>query len=140
MKNILFILLFLPLLSFAQTDILYDYKILRVTDGDTIVISADYLPKPLKPQLSLRIFGVDTPEKGFRAKCATESQRGTDATNYTKKVIAEAKSIKVVIKDWDKYGGRVLGDIIVDGKSLRNLLINNNYAREYYGDKKQSWC
>jgi endonuclease YncB( thermonuclease family) len=41
---------------------------------------------------------------------------------------------------WDKYGGRVLGDVIVDGKSLRNLLITQGPAREYYGDKKQSWC
>ena len=41
---------------------------------------------------------------------------------------------------WDKYGGRVLGDIILDGQSLRALLIQNGYAREYYGEAKQSWC
>ena len=40
---------------------------------------------------------------------------------------------------WDKFGGRVLGDLIVDGKSLRQLLLDNGYAREYYGDKKKSW-
>ena len=40
---------------------------------------------------------------------------------------------------WDKFGGRVLGDLIIDGKSLRQLLLDNGYAREYYGDKKQSW-
>ena len=36
--------------------------------------------------------------------------------------------------------GRVLGDIILDGQSLRALLIQNGYAREYYGEAKQSWC
>jgi endonuclease YncB( thermonuclease family) len=34
----------------------------------------------------------------------------------------------------------VLGDIILDGQSLRALLIQNGYAREYYGEAKQSWC
>jgi len=24
--------------------------------------------------------------------------------------------------------------------SLRDLLIKNSFAREYYGDAKQSWC
>jgi len=33
----------------------------------------------------------------------------------------------------------VLGDVIIDGQSLRQLLLKNGYAREYYGDKKQSW-
>jgi endonuclease YncB( thermonuclease family) len=42
--------------------------------------------------------------------------------------------------DWDKYGGRVLGDVILDGKSLRQMLITNGFAREYYGEAKQSWC
>jgi len=42
--------------------------------------------------------------------------------------------------DWDKYGGRVLGDILVDGLSLRYLLIANGYAREYFGKAILSWC
>jgi endonuclease YncB( thermonuclease family) len=41
---------------------------------------------------------------------------------------------------WDKFGGRVLGDIILDGQSLRASLITNGFAREYYGEEKQSWC
>jgi endonuclease YncB( thermonuclease family) len=38
--------------------------------------------------------------------------------------------------DWDKYGGRVLGDVILNGQSLRQMLIVNGYAREYYGEAK----
>ena len=30
--------------------------------------------------------------------------------------------------------------IIIDGKSLRYMLIEKGFAREYYGDKKESWC
>jgi endonuclease YncB( thermonuclease family) len=107
----------------------YDAQIIRVTDGDTIVISAPFLPQPLKPELAVRVFGVDTPEKGHRAQCPSEAQRGEQASAFTKNAVKSTK-----------FGGRVLGDIVLDGVSLRSELIRNGFAREYYGDAKQSWC
>lgn len=119
----------------------YDFPVTRVIDGDTVEFAAPFLPAPLKPKLAVRVFGVDTPEKGFRAKCESEAKRGADATAFTKKVITESKTARIAIIDWDKFGGRVLGDIILDNNvSLRGLLIQNGFAREYYGEAKQSWC
>jgi endonuclease YncB( thermonuclease family) len=118
----------------------YDTTIVRAVDGDTIVVAAPYLPAPLKPELGVRIFGVDTPEKGFRGKCESEKVRGEQASVFTKDVIKATKKHQVVLYDWDKFGGRVLGDILLDGMSLRALLIKNGFAREYFGDAKQSWC
>ena len=118
----------------------YDAIITRVIDGDTVAFKAKWLPLPLKPELSIRIYGVDTPEKGFRAKCKEEAKLGLDATDFTAAAIRSSKSQKIVLIDWDKYGGRVLGDIILDGKSLRKMLIDGGYAREYYGAAKKSWC
>jgi len=120
--------------------ITYDAQILRVNDGDTIVISAPFLPPPLKQELAVRIYGVDTPEKGFRAKCPQEDERGKQATKFTSNMIAKSVKRQVTIYDWDKFGGRILGDIILDGHSLRAMLISNGFAREYYGDAKGSWC
>jgi endonuclease YncB( thermonuclease family) len=120
--------------------VLYNYKIIRVIDGDTVVIATPFLPAPLKPELSLRIFGVDTPEKSFRAECDSEREAANKAAEFTKQQLASAKKIKILLMDWDKYGGRVLGDVIYDGKSLRTELIKNDLAREYFGDKKKSWC
>lgn len=119
---------------------IYDAQILRVNDGDTVVIAAPYLPAPLKPELAVRIYGVDTPEKGFRAKCPQEDQRGQAASVFTKKAVAGSTKHQVALYEWDKFGGRVLGDIILDGQSLRASLIANGFAREYYGEAKQSWC
>jgi len=118
----------------------HDATIIRVSDGDTIVISAPYLPAPLKPELAVRIFGVDTPEKGHRAQCASENERGQAATEYTKKAVAAARTVQVILYRWDKFGGRVLGDILLDGRSHRAELMRRGFAREYYGDAKQSWC
>ncbi len=133
----------LPTQAIAQKTpqgVTYDTQIVRVNDGDTVVISATFLPAPLKPELAVRVFGVDTPEKGFRAQCPSEDQRGQAATAFTKQAVASSKKHQVVLYGWDKFGGRVLGDMILDGYSLRALLIKNGFAREYYGDAKQSWC
>lgn len=125
--------------SFAQSTTNV-YPITRVIDGDTVEIKAPFLPAPLKPVLSVRIYGVDTPEKGSRAECPEEATKGDAATAYTKKLVADSHKQTIVIISWDKYGGRVLGDVVLDGQSLRKSLIDNGYAREYFGDKKQSWC
>ena len=86
----------------------YDAKIVRVNDGDTVVIAAPFLPAPLKPELAVRIYGVDTPEKGFRAQCPSEDQRGQAATAFTKKAVESTQKHQVIIYGWDKFGGRQL--------------------------------
>ena len=145
MKKLLTIALLLTIstMAFAQKQKpmnIYDFPITRVIDGDTVAFQANFLPPPLKQELSIRVFGVDTPEKGFRAQCPSEDQRGQAATAFTKNAITNAQKRQVAIADWDKYGGRVLGDILLDGQSLRMMLIQNGFAREYYGEAKTSWC
>ena len=144
MKKLLLTLLIVPCLVIAQPKqkpgVVYDAVITRVIDGDTVGIQATWLPAPLKPELSIRVYGVDTPEKGFRAQCPSEAQRGEAASAFTKNAVAAATQRQVVLMDWDKYGGRVLGDVILNGVSLRQQLIANGFAREYYGEAKTSWC
>ncbi len=143
MKKLLAILMLVTSLALAQKTpqgVTYDAQILRVSDGDTVVISAPFLPAPLKPELAIRVFGVDTPEKGHRAQCPSEDARGKAASEFTKNAVAKSLKRQVTIYAWDKFGGRVLGDIILDGHSLRAALIQNGFAREYFGDAKQSWC
>ena len=145
MKKLLIfaILALISVASFAQKEkpmVIYDFPLTRVIDGDTVAFQATFLPPPLKQELSIRVFGVDTPEKGHRAMCPQEAQRGEAATAFTKAQINAAQKRQVALMDWDKYGGRVLGDVLLDGKSLRAMLIQNGFAREYYGEAKQSWC
>lgn len=144
MKKFLVLLLAIPCLAFAQPKqkpgVVYDAVITRVVDGDTVGIQATWLPAPLKPELSIRVYGVDTPEKGHRAACPSEAARGEAATAFTKAQINAATKRQIVLMDWDKYGGRVLGDVLLNGQSLRGMLIANGFAREYYGEAKTSWC
>jgi endonuclease YncB( thermonuclease family) len=143
MKKLLLTLLLIPCLVMAQKQpkgVTYDAQIIRVSDGDTIVIAAPFLPQPLKPELAVRIYGVDTPEKGWRGQCDSEKQRGEAASVFTKNLVQASQQRQVVLYGWDKFGGRVLGDIVLNGQSLRAQLIANGHAREYYGEAKLSWC
>jgi len=147
MKQLLALLLIVPVMAIAQVKAPkepvgaeYTAKIIRVSDGDTIVIAAPYLPPPLKPELAVRIYGVDTPEKGHRAQCPAEAAAAERASAWTKALVSSSAQHRVILYKWDKFGGRVIGDIVVNGQSVRRGLIANGHAREYYGDAKVSWC
>lgn len=112
--------------------------IMGVIDGDTIRTTLP-LPCPLC-NASIRVLGIDTPEKGSRAKCAYEDERGKKATEFTKKFLLGKTSMVVKNIKWDKYGGRILGAVYIDGKELGSELIKAGLARPYHGEKKASWC
>lgn len=126
--------------EFKPTVTRHTAEVARVIDGDTIVINAPYLPKGLPPYLHLRVFGVDTPEQGKRAKCEDEKYNAIEAKIFVTNAIYQAKDIKVIYKRWDKYGGRVLGDLELDSKLLSEMLLENGYAKVYKGRLKVNWC
>jgi len=115
-----------------------EYKILRIVDGDTFVISAPFLPKEIKQTMYLRLSNIDTPNVKRWANCDKEAELGEKAKLFVEQVIMNNKyTIKLV--GVDKYN-RLLGQIFINKKDLSDLLIKNNFARPYYGGKKQSWC
>lgn len=121
-------------------EVTYNWKPIKVLDGDTVKFEASWVPKPLKQEISVRVLGIDTPEKKPRNKCDQEDELAQKASKFTKDKIANAKSIQVKVEDWDKYGGRILGHIIIDNKSISDELIENGLARPYHGEAKSSWC
>ena len=74
----------------------YAWPVLRVVDGDTVAVDASADLPPELARLSVRLRGVDTPEKGHRAKCEPEREAGQAATAFTEAAIAEAQQILVV--------------------------------------------
>jgi len=128
------------LLLLATPALATPYEITRVIDGDTLEIAVDFLPSPLPPKLSIRVMGIDTPEKAPRAQCDSEAALAKKASAFTKDAVANALEVDVVILKWDKYGGRVLGEVYLDHQSLAQSLISAGLARPYQGEAKQSWC
>jgi len=106
-------------------------------DGDTCYVIAPTLPEPLQ-KMSVRILGIDTPE--MRAECAEEKKLALKARELANKLFRAAEKIEFANLKWDKYGGRVLVDVYLDGKLYKDEIINAGLARPYDGGTKESWC
>jgi hypothetical protein len=51
----LFLCLFLPVQAKTPQGVTYDAVIVRVSDGDTVVIAAPFLPPPFKQELAVQV-------------------------------------------------------------------------------------
>ena len=105
------------------------YKVLRVVDGDTIVIEKDGKSE------SVRMIGVDTPE-------INDSRTGVqcfakEASEKTKSLVT-GKNVRLEMDtsqgERDKYK-RLLGYVFIENGTFLNLaLIKGGYAHEYTYD------
>jgi endonuclease YncB( thermonuclease family) len=119
-----------------------------VYDGDTVkflMFSGGTSGPVIK--LSLRLLGIDTPEirgSSVDEKTAAVISRDRLAALIDAPIRSRARLVRqhltqIVIRDWDKFGGRVLGDIMVDGRSVANVLCEEGFGRKYNGEKKAPW-
>jgi micrococcal nuclease len=106
-------------------------------DGDTCYVLAPSLPEPLQ-KMSVRILGIDTPE--IRGECEEEKKLAYEGREFANRMFREAEKIEFANLDWDKYGGRVLADVYLDGKLYSDEIINAGLARPYDGGTKTGWC
>lgn len=114
-------------------------KVDDIYDGDTFSIHLP-LPAPLN-KAYIRIKGIDTPEKGARAKCPLENQKSIAALNLAKQLIPINSTVTILDYDWDKYGGRINARVISNGVDVGKELINQGLAVPYSGQgAKKDWC
>jgi len=106
-------------------------------DGDTCYIIYESLPESLQ-KMSIRVLGIDTPE--IKGKCDKEKELALEAREFANSVFKTAKNIEFKDLKWDKYGGRVLSNVYLDGKLYSELIIAKGLAKSYDGGKKISWC
>ena len=112
-------------------------KVISVYDGDTFRVNIDSLPPIVGKNIPIRVNGVDTPE--IRGKCQYEKDLALEARDFVRAKLANAKEIKLTNLQRGKYF-RVVANVLVDGVSLEQELLDNELAYEYSGGKKLSWC
>ena len=136
---IIFLMLIL-LASPAHAQEFYVYKPVKITDGDTIKLDVSKeSPMIRKLGLSVRIKGIDTPEKAPKAKCDKENTLGQQATKFTTNLVGK-KELLLSDVEWDKYGGRIVANVKVGDVDIAQELLKKGLARVYNGEKKKSWC
>lgn len=112
----------------------------RIIDGDTIELSTEEESDLIKHLgYKVRIMNFDTPELHSKSNC--EKKLATEAKKFLEKTILVNKQITLINPKWDKFGGRILADIDIDGTLISKIMIQKGYAIEYHGDKKTHvWC
>ena len=112
-------------------------KVISVYDGDTFRVDIDSLPPIVGKNIAIRLNGVDTPE--IQGKCKYEKDLAVKARDFVRNKLANAKEIKLTKLQRGKYF-RVVADVMIDGVSLEQELLENKLAYKYTGGKKSSWC
>lgn len=98
-------------------------KVLRVVDGDTIVVEL------YGKEEKVRLIGVDTPETVDHRKSV--QYYGIEASNFTKKMLAgRGVELEFDFDPRDKYD-RLLAYVWLDGVNFDSELIRLGYARAY---------
>ncbi len=99
-----------------------------VVDGDTIWLRGE----------RIRIADIDAPET-HPPNCAEEAELGNRATRRLAQLLnGGAISLQRVDRDTDKYG-RKLRVVMVDGRSVGDMLVGEGLARHYEGGRRP-WC
>ena len=119
-------LLFFALSAYAQTEVQY----IRNYDGDTITFNVG----------KVRVLGVDTGELKSKKPC--EKEMGLIAKEYVEKRMKKATKITITNFEKKDIYKRILADVQVDGKSLKEELLQGHYAVPYVPKKRQkvNWC
>ena len=111
-----------------------------VYDGDTVTVKGAMdigwgcsINKP-----KLRLIGIDTPEKGWRAQTDRERQLALIARDFLKDMITSANEVLVYSEDGKGKFGRWLVHIVCDGVDCSEALIHAELARPYFGGTKDT--
>ena len=118
----------------------YNFKLVRVVDGDTIDVDIDLGFGLWLRKQRIRMMGFDAPES--RTRDLEEKKFGLLAKEQLKLLIANARTLRT-FKDGKGKFGRILGDVIVydsDGDcwcGATEIMIRDGYGVKYHGQSKE---
>jgi endonuclease YncB( thermonuclease family) len=124
---------------FTLNEQVFECKVVKVYDGDTIHVLFPYFNKMYK--WNCRLTGIDTPE--LRTTNLLEKDFGYKVRDILSEKILN-KVVKIKCGEFDKYG-RLLCEVYeIENEtefknSINNWLIENNYAFAYDGGTKKDW-
>ena len=108
-------------------------KIIRVIDGDTVVIQPKGGLFSGKPEERIRLWGMDAPESAQKG--------GTEATKYLQRIIGSRAEIWITRSGTDQYG-RTIGVIHPDRRTVDNSynyqMVKGGHAHCYMLDGPQT--
>ena len=111
----------------------YQCEVKRIVDGDTVDVIID-LGFSIHFSTRVRLYGIDTPESRTRDK--DEKVRGLLSKDYLKEWLDQGGVIIRTYRDKKGKFGRVLGEMVVGGRNINLLMVEENLAVKYEGQSK----
>lgn len=115
-----------------------EFEVVRVYDGDTFTVIVHPWPR-IQIETGVRVAGADTPEL-HNSGCEKAARLSQEALKFTTQALTKARVKTLTQIEEDKYGGRIVAVVNLDGKNLADLLISSGYAFPYSGGTKTPWC
>ena len=106
-------------------------QVVDVYDGDTFKIDLLSMHPLFGDNLSIRLFGVDTPE--MRGTTDEVKELAMQAKQVTEKALKEASKIELKNPQRGKYF-RIISEVWIDGESLADMLKAKGLAKDYDGE------
>ena len=106
-------------------------QIVDVYDGDTFKIDLPSMHPLFGDDISLRLFGVDTPE--MRGTTDEVKALAMQAQELTEKALKGASKIELRKPQRGKYF-RIISEVWIDGESLAEMLKAEGLAKDYDGE------
>ena len=118
----------------------YNFKLVKVVDGDTIDVDIDLGFGVWLQNQRIRMMGIDTPES--RTRDLEEKKFGLLAKDKLQTLLANGKVLKT-FKDGKGKFGRILADVIVYHSAedrwcgATEIMIAQGYGVKYEGQSKE---
>lgn len=115
----------------------YNAKVIKIIDGDTILVDIDLGFYTWLFNQSIRLIGIDAPE--IRTKNLLEKEAGFLAKNFIESYIKEGDNVilRTTLDKTEKFG-RILGTISTEeGLNINQALLDENLVVPYNGQSNQ---
>ena len=111
-------------------------KVIKVIQGDKFIVEIAEPHELAGTDLSLSLRDIDAPDAV--KSCPKQLEFGNQVKDFVAQKIAGATSLKIT--NFRKTSKAIIGQVIIDGKDLGAMLIQNGYASDEYGYWKGYFC
>ena len=104
-------------------------KVIEVIQGDKFIVDIAEPHELAGTNINLNLRDVDAPDAV--KSCPKQLEFGNQVKDFVAQKIAGATSLKIT--NFRKTSKAIIGQVIIDGKDLGAMLIQNGYASDEYG-------
>ncbi len=120
----------------------YKSKVIKIIDGDTIVVDIDLGFHVTLSNQTIRLYGIDSPES--RTNDKIEKIFGLLSKERVKMFCFDLCGGEILLRTYldhneEEKFGRILGKVInpQNGEILNDLMVKNGFAVPYAGENKE---